>query len=150
MCPLDFNNFVFRQHILKMHNEPLAVNMKENVSWNAVANCTLGDVVTGCECNEDEIQQLPDLSYLNILEGSVDEKGVFHDAALFVARLRSNPKLSLSVINDIVQDVQEFLTPAISALKHEFQTLVKSNCVTKEAASNAFRVLDVIENPFFG
>jgi hypothetical protein len=37
-------------------------------------------------------------SAVDILKESTDENGIDHDAALFVARLRSNPKLPISVI----------------------------------------------------
>jgi len=57
-----------------------------------------------------------------ILRENLDEKGVFHDAELFVSRLNSNPKMTLSAVNDIVNSCTEMLAPSVLAVKEDIHS----------------------------
>ena len=85
-----------------------------------------------------------------ILTENLDEKGVFHDAALFVSRLNSNPKMTLSAVNDIVNSCTEMLAPSVLAVKEDIHSIMHQHDILLEKAESLLKVLDVIENPFVG
>jgi hypothetical protein len=156
-CPLDFNKFAsLRQHIIRVHNSTLtqSINSSDNARLFSCSTASghFLDVIQEYNENDNDSSNghsaVP--SAVDILKESTDENGIYHDAALFVARLRSNPKLPISVINDIVQNVKEFLTPAMCALKEELNKLEMNDSTTQKTASNVFKIIDVMENPFLG
>jgi hypothetical protein len=89
-------------------------------------------------------------SPLLILRESVDDHGVLTDAALFVTRLRSNPKIPLSAVNDIIQCCQDLISPAMYALKDESKAVMQENQVCTDRGGNLAEVISVLENPFSG
>jgi hypothetical protein len=90
------------------------------------------------------------LRNLLILRESIDEHGVLSDGALFVAKLRSNPKIPLSAINDIIQNCRDLISPAMCALKNEIKLLMQDKKVSEFSGDNLVEVLNVIGNPFSG
>ena len=90
------------------------------------------------------------MSPFSILRDSIDEHGFLSDAALFVARLRSNPKIPLSAISDIIQCCQDLISHAVCALKDEIRVLMPNIQVCTNRGDNLAEVVSVLENPFCG
>ena len=60
-------------------------------AFTVADNSDRGDPDPPIPCIEIE----PEVSPVSIVQNSIGEHGVLHDAALFVARLRSNPQNSV-------------------------------------------------------
>ena len=86
-------------------------------------------------------EPLPSFSPVEMFRESLDENGILHEAALFTAKLRSNPKIPLGVVNDIVQRCTDFLTPAVRAVKHEVQSILHDNSIPESKSSCLLRML---------
>ena len=126
-CPLDFNKFhSLCQHIKKSHKLPPTchANLPSN---KRTRDCC--EEVMDCDDVEPVTEPSPTFSPGEMFEKSLDENGILHGAALFIAKLRSNPKIPLGVVNDIVQRCTDFLTPAVLAVKHEVQSILHDNSV---------------------
>jgi hypothetical protein len=147
-CPLDFNRFQsLREHITKTHRDPLT--SQSNIVLSPNTEFTLHNTIPVTECvNEEGTEQSSEMSAVDMFNESLDENGILHEAALFTARLRSNPKIPLAVVNDVVQSCTEFLTPAVCAVKEEINSILTENNVPDSRSECLLKMLDVIEKPF--
>jgi len=106
-CIMDFHSFFnLKSHTEKAHG--CVSTLENHCTVNAcdlVDSPNSADDVSNLPCPVSEPE--PGVSPLSIVHNSIDEQGVLHDAALFVARLRSNPKIPLIAVNDIIQCCQE-------------------------------------------
>jgi len=118
-CPRNFTRFqTLINHIEKVNAEELGTLDHEVDGYH--------DGVSRMNNDVEELSSLSTYSVdivestvnpISILRNSIDEHGVLSDGAQFVAKLRSNPKIPLSAINDIIQCCQELVSPAMCALK---------------------------------
>ncbi len=149
-CPLDFNRFrSLCQHIMKTHQNPLTCSA--SIPSNELAFDNI-EATTDCDVPDVEpaTEQSSEMSPVEMLSESLDENGILHEAALFTAKLRSNPKIPLSVVNDIVQSCTEFLTPVVRAVKQEVHSVLEDYSVPEGRSASLLQMLDVIEKPFEG
>lgn len=148
-CPRDFTRFqTLKTHIERVHlsiaciGDPLVLKTN-GYAWEGNSD--------GDEISTNSFETLESaVSPLSILRESIDEHGVLSDGALLVARLRSNPKIPLSAINDIIQCCQDLISPAMCALKDEIRVLMQENQVSTDSGDNLVEVISVLENPFSG
>ena len=149
-CPRNFSRFqTLMTHIQKNHCRDSFDSPDPKVD-----GCDDGD--SQFNSADGEMGSIPDdtvesrVSPLLILRESIDENGVLSDGALFVAKLRCNPKIPLSAINDIIQNCRDLISPTICALKDEIKLLMQDKKVSEVSGDNLVEVLNVLENPFNG
>lgn len=148
-CPVDFNRFrSLCQHIVKTHKMPLTVT--ENILSDQTTPFDNVEPLADCDNAEPFTEELSETSAIEMFRDSIDENGIHHEAAIFTAKLRSNPKIPLSVVNDIVQSCSEFLSPAVLAVKQEVQSILTEHNISQDRSSTLFTILDAIEKPFAG
>ena len=156
-CPRDFTRFqTLQQHIIKVHSAVCDIAVADADRQD----CSSGNDPAATEMNDDRLSHSSDEAFEQaqttvdpcdrILQDNFDDKGVFYDAALFVSRLQSNPKVALSSVNDIVQSCTEMLAPTVVAVKEGVASLMQQHDIPLEKAQSLFNMLDVIASPFVG
>ena len=149
-CPRDFNRFQsLRLHIEKVHNFVLF----ENNHHSQIANDDMDVNSSDCDKSSTSLATLQpsvNVTPFTVLKDSIDENGILSDAAIFVSKLRSNPKIPLSAVNDIIQSCREFISPVMTALRYEVNSVVEENGLSSERVHSLTDLIGVMENPFNG
>lgn len=157
-CPRDFTRFqTLKSHIIKVHN-PLSagtsVSCVSNKQCHVISNAVEVDELLTDDCDTEpldtESKSTSGSSCLDYLRDNIDSKGVLYDAALFVSKLRSNPKITQTSVDEIIQSCTDMTSSAVSAVKQDMQSLIDHSNISSEKRDSLLQVLDLIQNPFVG
>lgn len=148
-CPLDYQSFrTLQNHIERHHSDVLLSSAQSFVPPGS-------DVA-----DEIEIDQTPSSNSEPNHDGSsvecrnllqeIKNEGAIAESAEFVAGLRSNPKIPLSVSIEIVAACKELFSELITHVETQIELLVKQNDIPSEKATNVRETVAVLRNPFTG
>jgi len=153
-CPLDYLSMLALQRHISRHHKSCSDDTGTDLTLpieevsvvsngNDVMN-TLSQTDDGEEC-EEHVENFP----FNVSD-EIRTKGAIDDAAHFVARLRSNPKIPLSVTAEIVDACKDMFASTMSSLRLQTAALLHQNDVKCDSGTKLLDTMSVLENPFTG
>ena len=157
-CPRDFSRFqTLRAHIIKVHEPSLSVvsPSSKGIDYNGAEESENMDV---CDFSVDDNCQMlssacfssTSLQTAQFMQERVTNGNICHDSALFVAKLRSNLKIPLCTVSQIIDDCKDMLSASVSAIRHDVQSLTNDYSIPQEKVESLYQVMEVLENPFIG
>jgi len=153
-CPMDYRSMRSLQNHIS-HHHPDTVEATGNFA--AVPSLFQVDTnaapfkSTNPPNFEGVVDSAPDGMQLarNLLL-EISDKGAISDAAQFVSRLRSNPKIPLSITLEIIESCQDLFSSCMSSVKAQTAALLNENNISTDKSTELLETMSVLENPFVG
>jgi len=150
-CPLDYMSVRrLQKHIERYHEvisvSTLAVSDDGCDTAHTGATSAVENDEPSIVGDDFESQELPRSSLID----EVHCNGALNDAANFVCKLRSNPKIPLSVSLDVVESCKDLFTTLMSPLRSQVDNVLRERNVDSEKSRELIQTMSVLENPFIG
>jgi hypothetical protein len=151
-CPLSFCSFqALKRHICKQHayqhvDDEYPAKAKPFESFTANLSHSNNQ-----DSSVNEPAFMPFRPSLAALVDKINSNdGIFEDAAVFIARLRSHPCLSLSTTLEIVAMCGELIQSIVDQLLTETKAVLNDNVHSSTDVANLLEAMNVLRSPFSG
>jgi len=79
-----------------------------------------------------------------------DNDGIWKDAAVFIARLRSCVTVSLATEQEIISMCSDLFKSVVGSLHAETSAILGEHCIESSKTMNLLQAMKLLENPFTG
>jgi hypothetical protein len=153
-CPLDYLSVRALQHHIERHHgqcetENAIGTIDNDINSMRVEHAATVSVSDNSACVRTDAER-DGAQFVENFRGEIFSQGAISDAAQFISRLRSNPKIPLSVSLEVVESCKDLFKACMSTVKTQALAVLSEHNVNSEKSRRLVDTISLFENPFVG
>lgn len=149
-CPREFNSFqALQMHCMK-HYQFKSIELEQAGRLDIITDCSASPNCTSSNDRNDNMCSSAVVQLSGSILDGINANGIFEDAAIFIARLRSHPTISLSISVKIISMCGDLVKFVVESLLTETKTVFQNHNVNSPEAVSLLEAMKLLCSPFNG